>query len=75
MYKEAIQIKEISIKQLIIEHGTEWTNAGKNVVIDGPALKIIKGAKIPTFVLNGKRLDQLEKAITNQQFNGTIIKI
>jgi uridylate kinase len=74
-YKDAKQIKEISIQQLISKLGTEWTNAGKNVVIDGPALKIIKEAKIPTSVLNGKRLDQLEKAITNQQFDGTVIKI
>ena len=40
----------------------------------GPALEIIKRAKIPTYVLNGKRLDQLEKAIANQTFDGTIIK-
>lgn len=74
-YSDAKQIKETSIDKLIEEHGTEWSAAGKNVVIDGPALQIIKRAKIPTFVLNGKRLDQLEKAITNQQFNGTVIKI
>lgn len=74
IYKDAIQIKEISVKQLIAEYGTGWNTAGKNIVIDGPALEIINRAKIPTFVLNGKRLDELEKAITNQSFNGTIIK-
>lgn len=74
-YKDAKQIKEISIKQLIDEYGTDWSVAGKNVVIDGPALEIINRAKIPTFVLNGKRLDQLERAITDQQFDGTVIKI
>ena len=74
-YNDAKQIKEISIKQLIDEYGTDWGAAGKNIVIDGPALEIINRAKIPTFVLNGKRLDELEKAITSQQFDGTIIKI
>jgi len=74
-YNDAKQIKEISIKQLIDEYGTDWSAAGKNIVIDGPALEIINRAKIPTFVLNGKKLDQLERAITNQQFDGTVIKI
>jgi len=74
-YRDAKQIKEISIDDLIKEHGTEWGTAGKNIVIDGPALKIIKRAKIPTLVLNGKKLIQLERAITDQRFNGTVIKI
>ncbi|MCK4995983.1 MAG: UMP kinase [Thermoplasmatales archaeon] len=73
-YTNAKQILEISIDELIKEHGTDWSSAGKNVVIDGPALKIIKRANIPTFVLNGKKLNQLERAITDQKFNGTIIK-
>ncbi|MCK5636742.1 MAG: UMP kinase, partial [Thermoplasmatales archaeon] len=49
-YKDATQIKEISVKQLIAEYGTGWNTAGKNIVIDGPALEIINRAKIPTFV-------------------------
>ena len=65
----------MKLDKLIEEYGTGWGAAGKNVVIDGPALQIIQRAKIPTFVLNGKELDQIEKAITNQQFNGTVIKI
>lgn len=74
-YSDAKQLKEVSIKQLISEHGTDWGSAGKNVVIDGPALAIIDRAKVPTFVLNGKRLNQLEKAITDQSFDGTVIKL
>ena len=75
IYTDAMQLKVISIDELIKKYGTNWETAGKNVVIDGPSLEIIKRAKIPTFVLNGKKLDQLEKAITNQSFNGTKIKI
>ena len=74
-YSDAKQLKEVSIEQLIREHGTDWSKAGKNVVVDGPALKIIQRVKIPTFVVNGKRLDQLEKAINNQSFDGTEINI
>jgi len=74
-YSDAKQIKEVSINQLINDYGTDWNSAGKNIVIDGPALKIIKRARIPTYVLNGKKLKELEKAINNITFNGTIIKI
>ena len=74
-YTDAKQLKEISIEKLINDYGTDWGTAGKNIVIDGPALKIIKRAKIQTFVLNGNKLDELEKAIKNKSFNGTIIKI
>jgi len=73
-FNDAKQIKEISITQLIKEYGTSWESAGQNIVIDGPALEIIDRANIPTFVLNGKKLDELKKAINNQSFNGTIIK-
>ena len=74
-YRDAKQLKEISIDELINKYGTNWEAAGKNVVIDGPSLAIIKRANNLTFVLNGKKLDQLKKAITNQSFNGTKIKI
>ena len=74
-YRDAKQIKEIKIDDLIKQHGTDWDSAGKNIVIDGPALKIIKKAKIPTFVLNGKKLIQLERVINNLIFNGTVVKV
>ena len=72
-YSDAKQLKELTINELIKKYGTEWSAAGSNVVIDGPALEIIDKAKIPTFVVNGKRLDQLEKIINNQLFDGTRI--
>jgi uridylate kinase len=74
-YSDAKKIKKIEINQLIKKYGTKWDAAGKNVVVDGPALEIIRRAKLPTFVVNGGRLDQLEKAITGQSFNGTEIEI
>jgi len=74
-YPDAKQIKEIKIDDLIEMFGTSWDQAGKNIVIDGPALKIIKKAKIPTLVLNGEKLIQLERAINNLIFKGTVIKV
>jgi len=72
-YSDAKKYDEITIDELIKKYGTNWERAGKNMVIDGPALAIIKQGKIPTFVLNGKNLDELEKVITNKKFNGTKI--
>lgn len=72
-YTDAKQFKEIEIDQLIKSFGTKWVKAGKHMVIDGPALEIIKKAKLKTYVLNGKRLNQLEKALNFQPFDGTKI--
>lgn len=74
LYKDAKKLDEISVKQLIKEYGIKWETAGKNMVIDPPALEIIDRANIATYVLNGKKLVELEKAITNKKFNGTKIK-
>jgi uridylate kinase len=73
-FSDAKKYDEISIDELIQKYGTKWESAGKNMVIDGPALGIIKQEKIPTHVLNGKNLDDLENAITDKKFNGTKIK-
>ena len=74
-YSDAKQLKEVKISELIKKYGTDWSKAGSNVVIDGPALELINKAKIPAFVVNGKRLNQLEKVMTNQLFDGTIIRV
>jgi uridylate kinase len=74
-YKDAKQLKEVSIDSLIKQYGTSWGTAGKNIFMDEPALEIIKRARIITYVVNGKRLDQLEKALTNKPFDGTTIKV
>jgi uridylate kinase len=74
-FKDAKQLKEVSIDQLITQYGTKWGTAGKNIFMDEPALEIIKRARIPTFVVNGNRLDQLEKALLGQPFDGTTILV
>jgi uridylate kinase len=74
-FKDAKKLREVSIDQLIQQYGTTWGAAGKNIFMDEPALAIIKRAKIPTVVVNGKRLDQLEKAMRGQPFDGTTILV
>jgi len=74
-YSDAKKLAEVTIDQLIAQYGTTWGAAGKNIFMDEPALAIIKRAKIPTFVVNGKRLDQLEKAMTGKPFDGTTILV
>jgi uridylate kinase len=59
---------------LINKYGISWEKAGSNIVIDGPALKLIHENKIKTYVINGKKLDELEKAILDINFKGTKIK-
>ena len=73
-YINAKQIRIITADELIKKYGVTWKSAGYNTVIDGPALKEIKEKNILTYVLNGKKLEELEKAILNKNFNGTIIK-
>lgn len=74
-YKDAKQLKQVSIEQLIAQYGTKWGAAGKNIFMDEPALEIIQRAKVPTFIVNGKRLDELEKALRGQSFDGTRIVV
>jgi uridylate kinase len=74
-YSDAKQLKEVKIDQLIKNYGVKWKSAGENIVVDGPALEIIKKARLVTYVVNGRRLDQLERAIKNQSFNGTRITL
>jgi len=73
-YIDAKQIKEITADELINKYGITWKSAGMNVVIDGPALNTIKNNEILTYVLNGKKIDELEKALLDKKFNGTVIK-
>ncbi len=47
--------------------------AGPNVVFDPMAAKIIKRANIETFIVDGRDLDELEKAIKDADFHGSKI--
>jgi len=74
-HDDAQQFSTIHIADLIKTYGTDWESAGKNMVIDGPALQIIQKAKIPTVVVNGLDLHQLENALSGKPCNGTTILV
>ena len=74
-YSNGEKISEIEIEKLVEKYGTTWKSAGKNIVVDGPALGIIGKNRIPTYVLNGNNLDELKKVLNNKEFSGTKIKV
>jgi len=74
-YEDAKKLDRMSIKGLRKMAGEEWKKAGESAVIDSIACRIIEEEKIETFVVNGKRLDELENAIYGKKFNGTVVEV
>lgn len=72
-YPDAKLLREISVERLIEMCGTEWKKAGENVVIDGPALKIIGRSKYDTVVINGRNPDNFKRVLSEGDFFGTKI--
>ncbi len=73
-YNDTKMFYEIYVDELIERYGTDWKKAGENVVIDGPALDIIRNLKSDVFVLNGKNIGNLINAVYGRNFIGTKIK-
>ena len=73
-YPDAKHLPIISIDTLLKQYGSSWDSAGKNMVIDGPALQLIKDYGIQTYVINGKDLPQFRRIINKEDFQGTVIK-
>ena len=71
----AEQFSEIHIDELLKSYGDSWDMAGKNMVIDGPALALIKKESLKSVVVNGLHLDEFERAILGKSFVGTVIKV
>ena len=74
-YEDAKKFDRISIKELREMVGNEWNMAGKNVVVDAIACRIIEEARIKTFVLNGKKMEEIKNAIYGGEFKGTEIVV
>lgn len=72
-YDDAKHLSEVLIDDLLTQYGSGWKSAGKNMVIDGPALKHIKDHGINTVVVDGRDLENLKKAIDQEPFHGTKI--
>jgi uridylate kinase len=73
-YPNAKLLVEVSIDTLLKQHGNHWDAAGKNTIIDGPALQHIKNHEIPTYVVDGRQITEMINIINNKPFIGTIIK-
>jgi uridylate kinase len=58
--------------ELVIKSGI--SGAGSNIVIDPMAAKIAERSGITLYVLNGRDLDALERAIKGRRFDGTIVE-
>ncbi len=73
--RDAQQIPVMSYDELrtIIEKSGP-KGAGPNVVFDPVATDIIEREKIETRIVNGLRLEELKKAITGEQFLGTLVR-
>lgn len=74
-YPAARFLSTVHVDELLQQYGSGWDSAGGNMVIDGPALKLIKNNRIATSVINGKNLKELEKIFEKKKFYGTEIKI
>ncbi len=74
-YNNAVFLPFVDINDLLKQYGSSWKSAGSNMVIDGPALKIINDHHIPTSVLNGKNLDELQHIFEKKPFHGTKINV
>ncbi len=74
-HRDARKIDRINIWELRKMTGGGWKEAGKSSVVDPVACRIIERHSIPTVVLNGKKLRELENAIYGGEFNGTVVKV
>ncbi|KAA0007898.1 MAG: UMP kinase [Thermoplasmata archaeon] len=73
-HDDAKLFDEVTIEELERMCGSKWGKAGENVVVDGPALSIIKGLNCDVFVVNGRNLGNLENTLYGKGFVGTKIK-
>lgn len=72
-HSDAAFLPNIHIDNLLKQYGSLWDAAGSNMVIDGPALYLIKKHKLSTCVINGNKLGELQHILEKKSFYGTRI--
>lgn len=70
----ASRFDRMSYDELIDIAGKPTGRAGPTIVIDPHAARVMKRARIPVYVVQGRDLESLEGAITGGEFVGTIIE-
>ncbi|MEM0359949.1 MAG: UMP kinase [Candidatus Diapherotrites archaeon] len=73
VHPKARMFERISFERLLSLMKLAESKPGQNLVIDVPACLFLKRSKIPGIVLDGRDLDNLEKAIKGMEFEGTRI--
>jgi len=67
--------EKMSYAELRALTGDHHRLAGPNIVFDPLGAQVVERAKIPLFVVNGRNLDNLERAILGQPFHGTRVSV
>ncbi len=70
----ATRFERMSYEDLMQIAGRPTGKAGPSIVIDPHAAGVIRRARIPVYVVQGRDLKSLEGAITGGEFVGTIIE-
>lgn len=71
-HKDAKHKPELSFEEMLqIIEEREWTAAGAPGVIDGPSTVLIATKGVPTFICDGRDLDNLGRAVAGEKFHGT----
>jgi len=72
---EAKRMERMSHRELLeLVIGEGKGGAGSNIVIDPMAAKIAERSAITLYVLNGRDLNALERAIKGRRFEGTVVE-
>lgn len=72
-YQDAKPFEKLSWKKYCVMIGGKWS-PGQHAPIDPMAAKFASKIKTRVFYLNGRDLENLEKAIDGKKFTGTIIE-
>lgn len=70
----ARRIESMSFEELDEITGGEYEGAGKNIVLDPVATRLIVDNRLPTYVVDGRDMEALRGAIMGADFHGTSIK-
>ncbi|PIP22740.1 MAG: UMP kinase [Candidatus Nealsonbacteria bacterium CG_4_8_14_3_um_filter_39_7] len=73
-FRDAKKLETVSYDELISISNQAEMKAGANNVLDLLAAKNIKRSSMKTFIINGKKLENVEKAIEGKKFIGTLVK-
>ncbi len=71
---DARRIERMSHRELLELVMQSSAGAGSNIIIDPMAAKIAERSSITLYVLNGRDLDALERAIKGRRFDGTVVE-